>query len=132
MLQFEHQRRVLKIPLTPLIDVVFILLLFFMLSSSFLDTRMIGFAIPESSTIVSSSTDENWLRMSENQSVAINGKTFLQQHPAFTSYLAKLAREQAKVTVSAHSSNSIQMLVELLDRLRNAGVTRIDVTRSWE
>jgi len=54
----KTKRRRIPISLTPLIDVVFILLVFFMLASSFQKTRTIEMVAPSQSKSKSTSSDE--------------------------------------------------------------------------
>ena len=57
-MKFRRQRRdELAINLTPLIDVVFLLLIFFMVSSSFVQKQVISVTLPESGTAVANVSD---------------------------------------------------------------------------
>ena len=57
MRRVSAARREVGIEITPLIDVVFLLLIFFMVSSSFVQKQVISVTLPESGTAVASVSD---------------------------------------------------------------------------
>ena len=57
MRRVSAARREAGIEITPLIDVVFLLLIFFMVSSSFVQKQVISVTLPESGTAVASVSD---------------------------------------------------------------------------
>ena len=57
MRRMSAARREAGIEMTPLIDVVFLLLIFFMVSSSFVQKQVISVTLPESGTAVASVSD---------------------------------------------------------------------------
>ena len=114
------------IGLTPLIDVVFILLIFFMLASSFLDWK--GF---EMSVAI---TDGNATSQSDVRPVTINvdadGKLSLSGEAVSLSALAPmLVRDHANVPVRLRPINgaNLQHLIEVMDALSRGGVTDVDL-----
>lgn len=120
-----RQRRAL-ISLTPLIDVVFILLVFFMLASSFLDWRAIDLTAPgragaraamEGALLIEIRPDG--LRLSgEIVSLDVLGARVAQR--------VSVLPEQ-RVLVRPAPGVSLQHAVRVLDRLTISGVTRMSL-----
>ena len=118
-------RRRSVISLTPLIDVVFILLVFFMLATSFMDWRMLS--LDASSSGQSNDNDREPLIVSvQGTDLLLNGeKTLLE---ALVQSIQ--ARERAKqvVVVQPLGMTSTQQLVRVLDRLSRAGIDPLTLT----
>lgn len=126
-------RRRPVVSLTPLIDVVFILLVFFMLASSFLDWQAIDLDVASSdSGGRSEELEPLWLDVSREQ-VQLNG-----ENRALTE-LPALVREHlrqhpdAVVRIRPLADTPVQRVVRVLDRLQAEGITRMAVVRdpSW-
>jgi len=121
-------RRRLLISLTPLIDVVFILLIFFMLASSFLDLRTIDLVAPvrtasgasmEGALLVDVRADD--LRLS-GETVSLDTLVArIEDHLARTPGQRVLIRPASGVT--------LQAAVQILDRLTVAGARDIALIR---
>ncbi|MEM9097984.1 MAG: biopolymer transporter ExbD [Pseudomonadota bacterium] len=117
-------RRRLKISLTPLIDVVFILLVFFMLASSFLDWRSIQVSSAGQPGSASGVQGSLLVDLSP-QGVRLSGETM-----ALEDLSAKVAaRIQAKpdqrILIRPATGVDMQRMVTLLDRLAEAGARDI-------
>ena len=122
-------RRRALVSLTPLIDVVFILLVFFMLASSFLDWRAIDLAPPgeAASTVATQSAamlidiTEDGLRLG-GQSIELAALLMrVQQQLAGKADQAVVLRPAAGIP--------LQQVITLLDRLSDIGVTRLSLNR---
>ena len=120
------RRRRALISLTPLIDVVFILLVFFMLASSFLDWRAIELSAPgraaEGASMEGALLIEirpEGLRMSgEIVSLEVLGSRVAQRVSE---------RPDQRVLVRPEPGVSLQQAVRVLDRLAISGVTRMSL-----
>ena len=124
-------RRRALISLTPLIDVVFILLVFFMLASSFLDWRAIDLTVPakasgagrmEGALLVEIRSDG--LRLAGE---ALPERALLQRVTA-----RLLETPGQKVLVRPAAGVALQDTVRLLDGLAAAGVTELSLIRERE
>lgn len=127
-----NRRAKALISLTPLIDVVFILLVFFMLASSFLDWRIVaveggdplrdGAAAPgvEGAILVDIGADGG-LRLS--------GRTVAED--ALLIELATLLerRPEAEVILRPEAGVPVQALVNLIDRLTADGIGAVSIQR---
>lgn len=122
-----RRRPTAEISLTPLIDVVFILLIFFMLASSFLDWRAIGLktaklgnaagAASEGSVLVKLRADGDYLVSGERMDRA-----------DFADRLKTLAGRDTKprIVIEAETGVPVQAVVKTVDMAAEKGLT--DVT----
>ena len=122
-------RRRALISLTPLIDVVFILLVFFMLASSFLDWRAIDLDTPVSSA-AGTSMEGALLVEIRSDGLRLSGETV-----SLDALGARVARRVSErldqpVLVRAAPGVSLQRAVQVLDRLAAAGATRMALIRA--
>ena len=116
------------ISLTPLIDVVFILLVFFMLASSFLDWRSIDLTAP-SPTVAGSSTEGSLLVEVRADSVRLSGALVsLDELAARVGERLVLDADQ-RVLVRPAAGVPLQAVVAVLDRLADAGVVDLSLIR---
>jgi len=121
----RRRRPAVEISLTPLIDVVFILLVFFMLASSFLDWRAIGLqtaklgggTASEGSVLVKLKADGGFLVSGENM-----------DHAGFSDRLANLAGRapKPKIVLEAERGVPLQAVIDTVDQAASRGLT--DVT----
>lgn len=122
-------RRRVVISLTPLIDVVFILLVFFMLASSFLDWRSIDLAPPASAGAGASLTGAMLLEIRADD-LRLGG------HPvtaveAERKIMARVRETpDQRVLIKPAEGVTLQRTVDVLDRLSAAGVSNLSFMRS--
>lgn len=122
----EHGRRRSLISLTPLIDVVFILLLFFMLASSFLDLRSIALDAPASGT--QTATMEGALLVEVRRDGLRFGGSYVSLDGLARRVRAHLAQApQRRVLVQPGTGVSLQEVVGVLDRLVAAGAEQLSL-----
>lgn len=118
-----------SISLTPLIDVVFILLLFFMLSSTFSKTRQLELEASAPGTQSSENRSHN-LRLLPEQKAELDGTVYAIDAASFTEQLRTMADNQASVTLAAVSSVKVQDTIHLIDMLRSMGILQLDLSPS--
>ena len=124
----EPRRRRALISLTPLIDVVFILLIFFMLASSFLDWRAIDLAAPGQPG-ASSSMEGALLVEVRPDGLRLAGQRL--SLPALSARVAERlsADPDQEVLVQTAPGVALQRAVEVLDRLAGVGAGRLSLIR---
>lgn len=122
------RRRRSLISLTPLIDVVFILLVFFMLASSFLDWRSIELSAPATGA-PSAGMEGALLVEVRGEGLRLSGRavTLDQLDERVRERLAR-RRDQA-VFVKPAAGVPLQRAVAVLDRLSAAGVANLSLIR---
>lgn len=117
------------IALTPLIDVVFILLVFFMLASSFLDWRAVDLRLTAGAGETSSESEVLLVRLLADGSVSLNGAG-LTESELEEQVLAAVAEDgDLPLIVRPEAGVELQRAVSLLDLLRRAGVTNVSLSR---
>jgi len=115
-----------RIVLTPLIDVIFLLLLFFMLSSSFQKFTRVEIAAATAGATAAGRTPDILIRLEAADRVAINGRSVALAEAA--ARLEALKQAGAKdVAVRAGSEAEVQALVGMLERLKSFGFEAVTV-----
>ena len=114
-----------QLDMAPLIDVVFQLLIFFMLTSNFVLQPGISVKLPKAVT--------SEVISSENLVVTLTGQDllFLNEAPItlaeLTTQIKQAAEDKKTVLLRADSSASLGRVVEIWDLCRNAGVPQINI-----
>ena len=128
-MQFEGRRRSSHIPnITPLIDIIFLLLVFFMLTSHFVQDDALNIQLPEASSgerldekksiEVVINADGQWLY---NAQVLDMDALYL----ALQKDLSE--RENKRIRIRGDKSSDLDHTVTLLDIARRAGATGVDI-----
>ncbi|WP_052378576.1 ExbD/TolR family protein [Polycyclovorans algicola] len=116
------RRRPIPSPLTSLIDVVFILLFFFMLASSYMDWRSLTLSLGGPADAASAQSRDAWaVQVYADGGLALNGT------PLSAEDIDAQLREMPgfPVVVQPEPGVSLQALVTVLDRLRPTGVSLV-------
>ena len=117
------------VSLTPLIDVVFILLLFFMLASSFIEWRSIGLNVPAGGSAGSSDQESLVIGVSRDGKLRLNGEAVTWEGLE-ARIRPVLARDAAQpFVVQPEAEVPLQRIVTVLDRLAAVGARNISLTR---
>lgn len=119
------------ISLTPLIDVVFILLIFFMLASSFLDWRAIDLSAP--GRAASGGGMEGALVVDVRQdALRLSGEAVSLDQLAARVRERVAAKPDQRILVRPADGVILQRTVTVLDLLSSSGVTQLSLIRSGE
>ncbi len=107
--------------IAPLIDIVFLLLVFFMLNSTFLVPEAIELELPESSTSAVVDATAITVSLNEKGQVALNGESIKLEdlQPAIKALLAQ--DENISITLKSDAQTQVQQLLKLMDEIRAAG-----------
>ncbi len=124
----RHPRRRGLISLTPLIDVVFILLVFFMLASSFLERRAIELDAPAGSA-AGGVMEGAILVQVRADGIRVSGTPVTLENLGAT-IAERISRvPDARVVVQPAQGVVLQDAVRVLDRLSVAGVENVSLVR---
>lgn len=132
-MKFRSRRRApVEANLTPLIDVVFLLLIFFMVSTTFTHENQMRINLPEAQADASQSEDSQInLMIMQDGAYSINGKAVanrdIQTLMEALSLEAGDDLEQA-VVISADSETTHQSVVRAMDAAGRLGLTQIRIT----
>lgn len=115
-----HRR---AISLTPLIDVVFILLLFFMLSSTFIQWRQIDVSAPTEAS--SDTKTQRILTLKSDQGLfSFDGLQYDSQNEAAVKALV-LEDVEAVYMIKVEPGLRTQSMIDLVDALKQAGANNV-------
>jgi biopolymer transport protein ExbD len=119
-------RAVKRISLTPLIDIVFILLLFFILESNFLRFGELALNIPGQDQPGESATAAIELQVFDNGQIWLDGQTL--KVASFDAYLKdRKYAAQTPVFIRAQDTLPIQMLVNVVDILQRHSLSKLQI-----
>jgi biopolymer transport protein ExbD len=116
------RRRPAGIRLTPLIDVVFILLVFFMLASSFVDWRGFDLGLPAADATPDPAIDAVIVTVDETGRYRLNGEVVAADALATRVSAARGGDSERPVVVRAAEEASVEATLKALDRLHGGGI----------
>ena len=128
-MRFEGVRKAQSSPnLTPLIDIVFLLLVFFMLTAHFVKDEGIAIELPQAESAVSREDDAALLVLLDNQGRILIDGTVVNEADLEQQLRIRLqSREQKWVTLKGDKGADLGGAVAILDAARKAGATSVDV-----
>ncbi len=125
-MEFEGRARIHShLDIAPLIDIVFLLLVFFMLTSTFMVPEAIDLELPESKSAQVSDITPIVVSLNEVGQLALNGERIeLEQLRAAVEPLIK-QNADAPITLKSDASTRVQQLLHVMDEIRAAGGTDV-------
>lgn len=121
-----------NIDLTPMLDVVFILLIFFVVTATFLSEQAIDAASNENNDTPPETDEENkniLIELSQNNEIRFNGAPRAVLESQIRANIDRLKAENPSATVivrPAETSN-VNTLVMVMDAARQAGIVNISI-----
>ena len=124
-----RKRRSLVI-LTPLVDIVFILLIFFMLASSFSDQRVIGFLTPSGAqrAVGPEQPSAVLVRVDVDGALDMSGKSMTRSQIAAEVVRRSLSGDALNYLVQPRRGVSVQQIIEVVDLLKGSGARNVSLT----
>ena len=128
----KFRRESPAIDLTPLIDVVFMLLIFFMVSTTFKDQSMIRIDLPKASQQKQEENKEKPIELTIDVqgNYYVNDKRVVNTQIETLKRALKIAignREHPPLTISADGRTSHQAVVTAMDAARQVGLLHISI-----
>lgn len=123
----------LELNLTPLIDIVFLLLIFFMVSTTFIQKAELSITLPEASGRTAPDRDKRQVEITVTQ----NGQYRVNSLPLADGSLAGLMRaideaaggdRAMRLVVAADARTAHQSVVLAMDAARQLGYSRLSIT----
>ncbi len=121
-MEFEGRSRIhAHLDIAPLIDIVFLLLVFFMLTSTFLVPEAIELDLPESSSASASEATPITVSLDQRGRLTLNGE--LIELDELRMAIEPLLREDANtaITLKSDARTEVQQLLRVMDEIRAAG-----------
>lgn len=123
-------RRRAIVGLTPLIDVVFILLIFFMLATSFLDWRSVSLAIPPETAAPTDAEPQRLVVELEADGDILIGDDVVSLRELSSRLQAALEDDSERpVVIRPHAGVPLRQVMVVVDEATEAGVTRLSLNR---
>lgn len=114
-----------EINLTPMLDVVFIMLIFFIVTTSFIRESGIEIERPESSDANPRPDAQVMVALTPEGAVWVDGRPVDAHHVG--AEVAALINGGGGVVIQADRQSTTGLLVEVMDRIREAGVENVAV-----
>ena len=126
MFSDDQSRRRVSLDISPLLDVVFLLLIFFLVTTTFMPDASMELELPESTTATQSEVVPTMVTVGEDGGVQIDGDSVSIEELERT-VAALLPEEREKITVRADARGDYGVIVRIIDALRNAGVDALSL-----
>ncbi|RUR51238.1 ExbD/TolR family protein [Vreelandella populi] len=117
-----------EVNLTPMLDVVFIMLIFFIVTTSFIKESGIEIERPESSAASPRPEAQVLVAITPEGAVWVDGKP-VDIHQVGQE-VAGMLTEQGSAVIQADRNSTTGLLIEVMDRLQEAGVEQVAVAAS--
>lgn len=129
-MEFERtSRRSLNLPLTPLIDVVFILIIFFMLTTSFMNIESLELMLPSSGK-VSDKKEVTHIFIKENGELIL-GKRNVELDELSETLVRVFSKDPSSpVMLLSADGVTMQQLVAVMDKVKASGGKSL-LVRKW-
>ncbi|WP_151669932.1 ExbD/TolR family protein [Nitrincola schmidtii] len=133
-MKFSHQQQEpLTINLTPLIDVVFLLLIFFMVTTTFTRETQLEVSLPEASSAQAASQEQERIDILINADgqYSVNGQALVNTQPeTLRRAVIELAGEQRKIpyVITADAQTPHQAVVSAMDVAGQLGFSQLRIT----
>jgi biopolymer transport protein ExbD len=121
----RSRRRKVLINITPLIDVLFLLLIFFIVSSTFLEQPSITVELPSAETSEAERIEEYVITVSSDGITYINDLSIPRE--ALLPKLEAIYRREpeANIILKADTNVSYGVIIDLIDTVRKSGLKKI-------
>ena len=121
----------LSLEVTPLIDIVFLLLIFFVLNSQFEKLTTMELSLPKvNSNQLSELTDENLIiEINSAEELILNGERLNEfSYTSLNNFIIDNYPDSKKAVISADSDTRYQYLVTVMDVLNNNNFNSVEIS----
>jgi biopolymer transport protein ExbD len=126
---YENDVQIDSLPLTPLLDIIFLVTIFFVLTSGAIFQQMIEVELPNSST-ADTSLDKNWtISVISANRVYLNSKetTLNELDQLIKSELKNFDPKMIEVSLAANRLLPYDIIIRVFDVIRLNGIARISL-----
>lgn len=115
------------IDMTPMLDIVFIMLIFFIVTASFVKETGVDVTRPEAKTAVQQTNLAILIAIDANNQIWINRRNV--ELPALRAHIERLRAENPHggAVIQADYAARTGLLVSVMDKVRQAGVAKISI-----
>jgi biopolymer transport protein ExbD len=111
-----------KIDLTPMLDVVFIMLIFFIVTATFVKELGLDVNKPPDVDVVEEDSKSITIQLNANDEIIINGLVIDKRAVAAQIIRGKAENPEAAVSILAHKRSRADTLVSVVNSIREAGI----------
>ena len=123
---FTKEKKNIEINVAPLIDVVFLLLIFFMLASEFTDFKTIDMISPNQSKVDQLESNLPLIvNLSEKGVITIDTKEVRFNKLAQTVKNKLNNKKETKIIISTPNETKVNILIKIVDTIRGLGIENI-------
>ena len=128
----RNARFISEINMTPVIDIVFQLLTFFMLTSTFIKSSAINVDLPTSKTSDAQPVREVTVVLFKDGRITVNNQPVAKT--SLSSLISQYAKENSELVVTVQGDKRVDygMLIEVMDAVRQAGVKRLSLATIYK
>jgi len=128
----ELERGQKEINITPLVDMVFLLLIFFMLTSSFIVLPGIKINLPKAVTSQAIKEKNIIITINNENIIYLDKKPITPQE--LTNYLTQIvkSKQEKPLLIKADKDTQLGTVVKVWDICRNVGITQINIATLQE
>ncbi len=123
--RMQAESEAAEVNLTPMLDVVFIMLIFFIVTTSFVKESGVEIERPEASAASPRPDAQVMVAITPQGAVWVDGKP-VDAHRVGAA-VADLVSDEGSVVVQADRNSTTGRLVEVMDQIREAGVDKVAV-----
>lgn len=127
-MKLEHGLR--QIDIAPLIDIIFQLLIFFMLTSSFVMQPSIKINLPKAVTSEAARMQRIEIVLSSENVIYFNGKVVTAKE--LQAILKQAGQRNQSILIKADKRASLGRVVEVWDMARDSGIAQINIATNQE
>ena len=126
---YDDKERALSIEITPLIDIVFLLVIFFVVTSKIETNQYLTLDLPESESFSSSLTNksQNIILLESGVLVINNQEFYMTEIDMFMAGVAATFSESEVVVLSIESKAYHEWVISLMDGLQQLGFQNIQI-----
>ena len=123
---FTKEKKNIEINVAPLIDVVFLLLIFFMLASEFTDFKTIDMISPNQSEVDQPESNLPLIiNLSEKGDITIDSKEVSFNKLTQTVKDKLSNKKETKIIISTPHDTKVNILIKIVDTIRGLGIENI-------
>ena len=123
---FTKEKKTIEINVAPLIDVVFLLLIFFMLASEFTDFKTIDMISPNQSEVDQPESNLPLIiNLSEKGDITIDSKEVSFNKLTQTVKDKLSNKKETKIIISTPNETKVNILIKIVDTIRGLGIENI-------
>ncbi len=112
-----------KIDLTPMLDVVFIMLIFFIVTATFVKELGLDINKPPEVDVVTTESKSITIQINGSDDIVLDGLVIDKRAVAAQIIRRKAENPQAAVSILAHKKSRADTLVSVVNSIREAGIT---------